>query len=230
MHGAGAVAVRLLVVEDSLKMSALLERAFREDGYAVDVQASGSDAVWMASECGYDAVILDVGLPDIDGFDVCRQLRERARWMPILMLTAREAVPDRVHGLDAGADDYVTKPFEIAELQARVRALIRRGPGERPAVLAVGDLLLDPAARTVRRAGTPVSMAAKEFAILEYFMRHPGQVLSRARFLEHVWDFARDGDSNIVDVYVRILRDKIDRPFGTRSIETVRGAGYRLTP
>jgi two-component system, OmpR family, response regulator len=211
-------------------MSALLQRAFREDGYAVDVQASGQDAVWMACECDFDAVILDVGLPDIDGFDVCRRLRERARWMPILMLTAREAVPDRVDGLDAGADDYVTKPFEIEELRARVRALIRRGPGERPAVLTVGDLVLDPAARTVRRTSTPVSLAAKEFAVLEYFMRHPGQVLSRARILEHVWDFTHDGDSNIVDVYVRILREKIDRPFGMRSIETVRGAGYRLTP
>ena len=211
-------------------MSALLQRAFREDGYAVDIQASGNDAVWMASECDYDAVIVDVGLPDIDGFDVCRQLRERARWMPILMLTARDAVTDRVHGLDAGADDYVSKPFAIEELRARVRALIRRGPGERPAVLAVGDLQLDPAAHTVSRGGTAISLAAKEFAILEYFMRHPGQVLSRGRILEHVWDFARDGDSNIVDVYVRVLREKIDRPFGTRSIETVRGAGYRLTP
>jgi two-component system OmpR family response regulator len=210
-------------------MSDLLQRAFREDGYAVDAQASGSDAVWMASECDFDAVILDVGLLDIDGFDVCRQLRERARWMPILMLTAREAVPDRVRGLDAGADDYVTKPFDIEELRARVRALVRRGPGERPAVLKVGDLTLDPAARTVRRGSTAISLAAKEFAILEYFMRHPGQAISRARFLEHVWDFARVGDSNIVDVYVRILREKIDRPFGTQSIETVRGAGYRLT-
>lgn len=211
-------------------MSSLLERAFREDGYAVDVQARGHDAVWMASECDFDAIILDVGLPDIDGFDVCRQLRARERWMPILMLTARDAVPDRVHGLDAGADDYLCKPFEIEELRARVRALIRRGPGERPAVLRVGELLLDPATRTVSRGGTSISLTAKEFAILEYFMRHPGEVLSRARFLEHVWDFTRDGDSNIVDVYVRILRDKVDRPFGTRSIATVRGAGYRLTP
>ena len=220
--------MRLLVVEDAPKMSALLQRAFREDGYAVDVQARGNDAVWMASEYDFDAVILDVGLPDIDGFDVCRRLRARARWMPILMLTARDAVPDRVRGLDVGADDYVAKPFAIDELRARVRALIRRGPGERPAVLAVGDLLLDPAERTASRGGTPIILAAKEFAILEYFMRHPGQVLSRARILEHVWDFTRDGDSNIVDVYVRILREKIDRPFGTLSIETVRGVGYRL--
>lgn len=222
--------MRLLVVEDAPKMSALLQRAFREDGYAVDVQASGNDAVWMASECDFDAVILDVGLPDIDGFDVCRQLRARARWMPILLLTARDGVPDRVNGLDAGADDYLCKPFEIEELRARVRALIRRQPGARPAVLAVGDLLLDPAARTVHRGDIPISLTAKEFAVLEYLMRHPEQVLSRGRFLEHVWDFTYDGDSNIVDVYVRNLREKIDRPFGRRSIETVRGAGYRLTP
>jgi two-component system, OmpR family, response regulator len=222
--------VRLLVVEDTPKMADLLQRAFREDGYAVDVQARGNDAVWMASECDFDAVILDIGLPDMDGFDVCRQLRERARWMPILMLTAREAVPDRVRGLDAGADDYVTKPFSIEELRARVRALVRRNPGERPAVLTVGDLRLDPAARTVYRGNTAISLAVKEFAILEYFMRHPAQVISRGRFLEHVWDFASAGDSNVIDVYVRILRDKIDRPFGMRSIETVRGAGYRLLP
>jgi two-component system OmpR family response regulator len=222
--------LRLLVVEDARKMSGLLQRAFREDGYAVDVQASGRDAVWMASECDFDAVILDVGLPDIDGFDVCRQLRARERWMPILMLTARDGVPERVRGLDAGADDYLTKPFHIDELRARMRALIRRGPAERPAVLTAGDLVLDPAARTVHRGGTPVSLTAKEFGVLEYLMRHPGQVISRARFLEHVWDFARDGDSNIVDVYMRFLRDKVDRPFGLRSIETVRGAGYRLRP
>jgi two-component system OmpR family response regulator len=222
--------MRLLLVEDARKMSGLLQRAFREDGYAVDVQASGRDAVWMATECDFDAIILDVGLPDIDGFDVCRQLRERGRWMPILMLTARDAVPDRVRGLDVGADDYLTKPFHIEELRARMRALIRRGPAERPTVLAVGDLRLDPAARTVHRNGIPVSLTAKEFAVLEYLMRHPGHVISRARFLEHVWDFARDGDSNIVDVYMRFLREKIDRPFGRRSIETVRGAGYRLAP
>jgi two-component system, OmpR family, response regulator len=222
--------MRLLVVEDAQKMAALLQRAFREDGYAVDIQRTGREAVWLATECDFDAVILDVGLPDIDGFEVCRQLRSRSRWMPILMLTAREAVPDRVRGLDAGADDYLSKPFDLAELRARVRALIRRGPGARPAVLTAGDPVLDPASRTVRRGATPVALTAKEFAILEYFMRHPGQVLSRARFLEHVWDFTRDGDSNIVDVYVRILREKIDRPFGLRSIETVRGAGYRLLP
>src|SRR6478672_11078668 len=174
MHGAGAVAVRLLVVEDAPKMSALLRRAFREDGFAVDVQATGQEAVWMASECDIDAVILDVGLPDIDGFDVCRQLRARSRWMPILMLTAREAVPDRVRGLDAGADDYLSKPFDLEELRARVRALIRRTPSERPPVLEVGDLTLDPATKRVCRGEVPIELASKEFSVLEFFMRHPG--------------------------------------------------------
>jgi len=187
--------MRLLVVEDMPKMAGLLQRAFREDGYAVDVQASGSEAVWMASECDLDAVIPDIGLPDIDGFDVCRQLRRAERWMPILLLTARDSVPDLVCGLDAGADDYVTKPFDLQELRARLRALIRRGPGARPTVLRTGDLALDPAARTVHRAGTLISLTAKEFAVLEYLMRHPGEVISRARFVEHVWDFARDSDS-----------------------------------
>jgi two-component system, OmpR family, response regulator len=220
--------MRLLVVEDAPKMSSLLQRAFREDGYAVDVQASGQDAVWMGSECDFDAVILDIGLPDIDGFDVCRQLRERGRRMPILMLTAREAVPDLVRGLDIGADDYLTKPFDLEELRARIRALIRRGPAQRPPLLTAAGLVLDPATRSVRRDSTPISLTAKEFAVLEYLMYHPGEVVSRARFVEHVWDFAQNCDSNLVDVYIRFLRDKIDRPFGTRSIETVRGAGYRL--
>jgi two-component system OmpR family response regulator len=209
-------------------MSSVLQRAFREDGYAVDVQASGHEAVWMASECDFDAVILDIGLPDIDGFEVCRQLRERGRRMPILMLTAREAVFDLVRGLDVGADDYLTKPFELDELRARVRALIRRGPAVRPAILTAAGLVLDPAARTVHRGTSPISLTAKEFAVLEYLMYHPGEVISRTRFLEHVWDFAQACDSNVVDVYIRFLRDKIDRPFGTRSIETIRGAGYRL--
>jgi len=220
--------MHLLVVEDAPKMSSVLQRAFREDGYAVDVQANGHEAVWMGSECDFDAVILDIGLPDIDGFDVCRQLRERGRRMPILMLTARETVSDLVRGLDVGADDYLTKPFELEELRARIRALIRRGPAVRPAILTAAGLVLDPAPRTVHRGTTPISLTAKEFAVLEYLMYHPGEVISRARFLEHVWDFAQACDSNVVDVYIRFLRDKIDRPFGTRSIETIRGAGYRL--
>jgi len=220
--------VRLLVVDDAPKMSSLLRRAFVEDGYAVDVEASGHEAVWRASEVDFDAVILDVGLPDITGFDVCRELRGRGRWMPILMLTARDAVYDLVQGLDSGADDYVTKPFELDEIRARLRALIRRVPVERPAAITVGDLILDPAARTVCRGSVPVSLSSKEFAVLECLMRHPGQVLSRTQILEHVWDSSRESDSNIVDVYVRLLRDKIDRPFCRQSIQTVRGAGYLL--
>jgi two-component system, OmpR family, response regulator len=222
--------MRLLVVEDAPKMASLLRRAFTEDGYAVDVEARGHEAVWMASEVDFDAVILDVGLPDINGFEVCRRLRDRGRWMPILMLTARDAVYDLVQGLDCGADDYVTKPFELEEIRARLRALIRRTPVARPAAITVGDLVLDPAARTVHRGTAPVNLSAKEFAVLECFMRHAGQVLSRMQILEHVWDSSRESDSNIVDVYVRMLRDKVDRPFGVRTIQTSRGVGYLLRP
>ena len=220
--------MRVLVVEDEVKMARLLERGLEEEGYAVDVATTGAEAVWAATENPYDAVILDVMLPDVDGFEVCRRLRADGRWAPILMLTAREAVSDRVAGLDAGADDYLAKPFSFNELFARLRALLRRGAEERPAVLRVGDLTLDPATREVTRAGRPVALTAKEFALLEVFMRRSGEVLGRTRLIEHVWDFAYDGDSNIVDVYVGYLRRKIDRPFGRHSIETVRGAGYRL--
>jgi two-component system OmpR family response regulator len=220
--------MRLLVVEDAQKMSSLLRQAFREDGYAVDVEASGSEAVWRASETEFDAVILDVGLPDINGFQVCRELRERGRWMPIVMLTARDATHDLVQGLDCGADDYVTKPFELDELRARLRALVRRAPVPRPPVLAIRDLVLDPATRTVSRGGATVSLSSREFSVLQVLMRHAGQVLSRTQILEHVWDSTRASDSNIVDVYVRMLREKIDRPFGLDTIQTVRGAGYLL--
>jgi two-component system OmpR family response regulator len=167
-------------------------------------------------------------LPDVDGFEVCRRLRAASRWSPVLMLTARDGVADRVSGLDAGADDYLIKPFSFDELLARLRALVRRGAPERPALLSVGDLTLDPASHRVIRNGTAVELTAKEFSLLECFMRHPGEVLSRTRLTEHVWDFAYEGDSNVVDVYVRYLREKVDRPFGRDSIETVRGAGYRL--
>jgi two-component system, OmpR family, response regulator len=220
--------MRVLVVEDDPRMAELLRRGLQEEGYAVDVAGSGEEGVWLGTENEYDAVVLDVMLPDGDCFEVCRRLRQEDRWAPVVMLTARDAVQDRVAGLDAGADDYMTKPFSFQELFARVRALVRRGVGERPAVLEVGDLALDPATRRVHRGDEELSLTAKEAALLEYFLRHPGEVLTRAQIIEHVWDFAYDGGSNVVDVYVRYLREKVDRPFGRRSIETVRGAGYRL--
>ena len=220
--------MRALVVEDESKMAALLRRGLHEEGYAVDVASTGEDGAWLGNENDYDVILLDAMLPDIDGFEVCRRLRAAGRWSPVLMLTARDGVQDRVAGLDAGADDYLTKPFSFDELFARVRALLRRGPSERPPVLAVGDLLLDPATRRVSRGDREIDLTPKEFGLLELFLRHPDEALSRTRILEHVWDFAYDGDSNVVDVYVRYLREKVDRPFGRRSIETVRGVGYRL--
>jgi two-component system, OmpR family, response regulator len=220
--------MRLLIVEDSAKMASLLRRGLTEEGYAVDVVSNGIDGVWLATEQSFDAILLDVVLPDIDGFEVCRRLRRAGRWAPLLMLTARDDVADRVRGLDAGADDYLTKPFAFEELFARVRSLVRRGPHEQSPVLEVGDLVLDPAEHAVWRGDRPVNLTPKEFALLQYFMQHPGKALTRARLLEHVWDFAFDGDPNIVDVYVRYLREKIDRPFGRTSLETLRGVGYRL--
>ena len=220
--------MRILVVEDEVKMAGLLKRGLEEEGYAVDVASTGANGLWAATENAYDALVLDLMLPDVGGLDVCRRLRAAGRWMPVLILTARDGVPDRVAGLDAGADDYMVKPFAFSELFARLRALIRRGAGQRPAVLLVGDLSLDPASRIVSRGGARVELTAREFALLELLMRHAGEVLTRTRILEHVWDFAYDGDSNVVDVYIRYLREKVDRPFGRRSIETVRGSGYRL--
>ena len=220
--------MRVLVVEDSPKTASLLKRGLEEEGYSVDVAGSGKDALWMAAEYPTDAIVLDVTLPDLDGFEVCRQIRQRGTWSPILMLTALDAVHDRVRGLDVGADDYLTKPFAFAELTARLRALIRRGAPERPAVLVAADLSLDPSTRVVRRGEVTIDLTAKESALLEFFLRHPGEVLTRMRLIEHVWDFAYDGGSNVVDVYVKYLREKIDRPFGVNSIRTVRGSGYRL--
>jgi len=220
--------VRILVVEDSLKMANLLRRGLVEEGYAVDVTRTGTDAVWMAQAAEYDAIVLDLMLPGMDGVEVCRRIREDGVWAPVLVLTARDAVEDRVAGLDAGADDYLQKPFSFAELLARLRALARRGAADRPAVLEVGDLRLDPATRQVWRGATEVDLSAKEFALLETFMRRPGEVLSRYQLLEHAWDYAYENRSNVVDVYVRYLRGKIDRPFGRGSLETVRGVGYRL--
>jgi two-component system, OmpR family, response regulator len=220
--------MRVLIVEDEVKMAGLIRRGLRNEGIAADVAINGQDALWMAEATEYDAVVLDVMLPDIDGFEVCKRLREAGVWSPVLMLTARDAVEDRVAGLDGGADDYMTKPFSYAELLARLRALVRRGPVERPTELRAGELRLDPATRRVWRGDAEVSLSTKEFALLETFMRHPGEVLSRFQLLEHAWDYDYENRSNIVDSYVRLLRRKIDKPFGTESIETVRGAGYRL--
>ena len=224
--------MRVLVVEDSVKMASLLRTGLEREGYAVDVVGEGSEAVWMAVEHPYDAIVLDVilegdGIP-ADGFEVCRSLREQGCWSPVLMVTARDAIQDRVRGLDVGADDYLPKPFSFDELLARIRALIRRGAPERPPAIAVGDLSLDPAAHVVRRGERSIDLTPTEFALLECLMRNAGRVLSRAELLEHVWDFAYEGDPRIVNVYVRSLRDKIDRPFGVDSVATVRGIGYRM--
>jgi two-component system OmpR family response regulator len=220
--------MRVLVVEDELRMAALLKRGLTEEGYAVDVANNGVDALWHATEFDYDAVLLDVMLPEMSGVDVCRQLRERKRWVPVLMLTARDAIEDRVRGLDVGADDYLVKPFSFDELSARVRALIRRGAVERPSELRVADLRLDPAARRAWRGEVELDLSTKEYALLRLFLSHPGQVLTRTQILEHVWDYAYDGGSNVVDQYVLYLRRKIDRPFEVQQLDTVRGAGYRL--
>lgn len=220
--------VRALVVEDEFKMATLVRRALEREGYAVDVAANGEDALWGASEFEYDVIVLDVMIPEPDGIDVCRQLRAKNVWTPVLLLTARDGVDDRVKGLDAGADDYLPKPFSFEELYARLRALTRRSPVPRPAAVVVGDIELDPAAHAVTRAGEPVSLSVKEFALLEFLMRHPGEAVTRTAILEHVWDFGYDGTSNVVDVYVSYLRNKLDKPFGSSSIETVRGIGYRL--
>ena len=209
-------------------MAGLLKRALEEEGHAVDVAGTGADGLWLATENAYGAIVLDVMLPDIDGFELCRRLREKGHWVPVLMLTARDSVGDRVRGLDAGADDYLVKPFSLLELAARLRALSRRDGRPRPVVLAEGDLRLDPAARRAWRGGTELRLSPKEFALLELFLQHSGDVLTRSQIIEAVWDFAYDGGSNVVDQYVNYLRRKIDTPFGRHDIETVRGMGYRL--
>jgi two-component system OmpR family response regulator len=220
--------MRVLVVEDEVQMASLIRQGLLKEGFAVDIATSGEDSLWMVAVVDYDAIVLDVMLPGSDGFETCRQIREKGVRAPVLMLTARDSVGDRVSGLDSGADDYLVKPFAFAELLARLRALARRGELERPGVLEVGDLRLDPATRRVSRGADPIELSAKEFALLETFMRRPDEVLSRLHLLEHAWDFAYENRSNVIDVYVRHLRSKIDEPFGRRSLETVRGAGYRL--
>jgi two-component system OmpR family response regulator len=222
--------MRVLVVEDDHSVALYVQRALRGEGYAVDTAANGTDAILLASRLPYDAIVLDVGIPEPDGLEVCRRLRSHDVWAPVLMLTARSDVPDRVAGLDAGADDYLVKPFAVAELHARLRALTRRAAPPPDPVLQVGDLVLDPTTQGVTRAGQHVELTARERALLAVLMRHSGQVLTRRAILDHVWDFAFDGTSNVVDVHIRALRDKVDRPFGRSSIETVRGLGYRLKP
>jgi two-component system OmpR family response regulator len=220
--------MRVLIVEDDVKMASMIRRGLQGDAMVADVAIHGEDALWMAAATEYDAIVLDVMLPGLDGFQVAKKLREDSVWAPVLMLTARDAVEDRVRGLDTGADDYLTKPFSFAELSARLRALARRGPIETPVILALGDLHLDPSSQRVWRGTTDIKLSAKEYTVLETFMRRPGQLLDRFQLLEHAWDYDYENRSNIVDVYVRNLRAKIDRPFGVKSLETVRGAGYRM--
>jgi two-component system OmpR family response regulator len=220
--------MRVLLVEDDARMAAAIRRGLRFEGLVVDIAGDGEQALREVHTVEYDAVVLDVMLPGLDGFETCRRMRADRLWLPVLMLTARDSVEDRVRGLDGGADDYLTKPFSLAELVARLRALVRRGAGERPVVLEVGPLRLDPATREVTRGEAEIDLSAREFALLETFMRRPGLVLSQSQLLEAVWDLGYEQRSNVVEVYVRYLREKIDRPFDVRSIETVRGVGYRL--
>ena len=220
--------MRILIVEDEPKLARLLARGLAEEGHPADVAATGEDALWMAGAAAYDAIVLDVMLPGLDGFAVCRTLREREIWTPVLILTARGEIEDRIEGLDTGADDYLLKPFAFDELLARLRALVRRAPAERPVELAAGDLRLDPAAHRAWRGATELELSTKEFALLELFLRRAGEALSRVQLLDGAWDMSFESRSNVIDVYVRYLREKIDRPFGRQAIETVRGIGYRL--
>ena len=220
--------MRILVVEDEPRLGQLLVRGLGEEGHPSDLAPTGEAALWMAGAAPYDAIVLDITLPGMDGFATCRELRSRGIWTPVLMLTARDAIEDRIEGLDTGADDYLVKPFAFSELLARLRALARRAPSARPSELRVGDLVLDPAQHRAWRGDTELVLTAKEFVLLEAFMRRPGQALSRVQLLDAAWDIAFESQSNVVDVYVRYLRGKIDRPFGRHSLETVRGVGYRL--
>jgi two-component system OmpR family response regulator len=220
--------VRLLLVEDDAKLARAVGRGLRHEGYAVDVVGDGDGALMQAAVWDYDGIVLDVMLPNRDGFEVCRLLRERDCWAPILMLTARGQLDDRIRGLDVGADDYLIKPFDFGELLARLRALVRRAPAQRPVHLEVGDLVIDPATHEVARAGVPVALTAREFAVLEYLARHAGEAVTRASLLDHVWDENFLGSTNIVDVYVGYLRRKLEQPFDRPLIRTIRGVGYAL--
>jgi DNA-binding response OmpR family regulator len=220
--------VRVLVVEDEKRLAAGLKKGLEAEGFATDVALNGTDGLWIASENPYDAIVLDILLPGMNGYEVCASLRERGIWTPILMLTAKDGEFDEAEALDTGADDYVTKPFSFVVLVARLRALIRRGAGERPAVLETGDLRFDPGARQVWRGDVQVDLTTREAALLEFLLRRKGVVVSKREILDHVWDYAFEGDPNIVEVYIGHLRNKLDRPFGRATLETVRGAGYRL--
>ena len=220
--------MRILVVEDEAKTAAAIRRGLEAEGYAIDIAPDGAEGLWLAEQNPYDVIILDIMLPELSGFELCARLREAGDWTPILMLTAKDGEFDEAHALDTGADDFLTKPFSFVVLLARVRALLRRGKAERAAVLSAGDLRLDPAAHRCWRGEAEVALTAREFAVLEYLLRHAGDVVSKAAILENVWDFNFDGDPNIVEVYIRHLRKKLDDPFATGLIDTVRGAGYRL--
>ncbi len=222
--------MRVLLVEDDDKLARAVARGLRHEGYAVDVAPDGDAALRQTGVWDYDAIVLDVMLPRRDGLAVCAELRERGCWSPVLMVTARDQVPDRVRGLDAGADDYLPKPFAFDELLARLRALLRRAPAERPARLEAGDLVVDPATHEVTRAGAAIELTAREFAVLEYLVRHQGQAVTRTRLLEHVWDENYVGSSNVVDVYVGYLRKKLEQPFDRPLIRTLRGVGWTLEP
>jgi two-component system OmpR family response regulator len=220
--------MRVLVVDDEVRLADGLRRGLEAEGFSVDVAHNGVDGLWLARENEYAVILLDVMLPGMSGYSVCRALRDEQNWTPVIMLTAKDGVWDQVEGLDTGADDYLTKPFSFAVLLARLRALTRRGSTPRPVALAVGDLVLDPVSRDVSRGGTRIDLTAREFAVLAFLMRRAGEVVSKAQIIEAVWDFSFDGDPNIVEVYIGHLRAKVDRPFGRASIRTVRGAGYRI--
>lgn len=220
--------MRILVVDDEVRLVDGVRRGLEAEGFAVDVAANGVDGLWMAQEHGYDAIVLDIMMPGMNGYTVCERLRAAGDWTPILMLTAKDGEWDEVEALDTGADDFLSKPFSYAVLVARLRSLVRRGVRERPVVLEAGDLRLDPATKRVQRGGTEIELTSRELAVLEYLLRNAGDVVSKRQVLENVWDGDFEGDPNIVEVYVRHLRNKVDRPFGRASIETLRGSGYRL--